>query len=238
MGKMNENHKLRIDSKNIPKGPYKTQAERWNALNKLLDLKILRDKHGLKAISSKKLSSHMGMPYEEIHREIYSDKFQSWRLARASVQIKGILSDIAPTLRTALLGLAQEIERAEAIGERDTKKSEKFTELVSSTMDRFGIQKVDSSQADIMEEIDVHEAIQEGRKIVKELTGVEVIVQKFINVCSNETAKSGGKDGPTGGDSATHKDDAGDKPDPVVLSASLPKTLVLEPKKISVDDRF
>lgn len=182
------NLSLRL-SMTVPEGPYGTQAERWNAYRKILDLQAVRDKLGKKGISEAKIGAHVGVPYQEFEREIYSNAFQNFRLAKASMQIMGALADIAPALRLTLLDLSEEM-MVRGKG-HDPKKQREFVALVSNVMEKFGIQKIDTSNADASSELDTDEAIEEGMRIVNELKGREEVVQWFTKSATEPRGNQG-----------------------------------------------
>lgn len=220
----------------VQQGPYKTQAERWTAYRKILDLQAIRDAKGMKGISERTIERHIGVPYLEFEREIYSTGFQNHRIAKASMQIMGTLADITPSLRLAMMNLSEEIKSGKVT---DAKKQKEFIALVSNVMEKFGIQKVDISHADSTGDLDTNEAIEEGMRIVNELKGHEEIVQWFTKICT-EPRGSRDKikiDSPVDHSrTSTHSPSNG--PDQTVEAVFLRQTASDEQKEIPVDDRL
>jgi hypothetical protein len=220
-------------STTVQLGPYRTQAERWDAYRKILDLQAVRDKRGLKGISEANISEHIGAPYREFEKEIYSTGFQNYRLAKASMQITGTLADIAPALRIVLLELSEDIQSDKG---KDPKKQREYITLVSTVMEKFGIQKVDTSLADASGDLDTDEAIEEGMRIVNELKGREEVVQYFTKVCTEPRGNTG-KAFQIKPNSGPSSDDANDGPDKTVEAVRLRQAPVDEQKEIPADDR-
>jgi hypothetical protein len=223
-------------SQTVPEGPYKSQAERWNAYRKILDLNAIRDQKGMKGISETKIEKHIGVPYSEFEREIYSTAFQNHRIAKASMQIMGTLADIAPAVRITLLNLSEDIKNGKV---SDPKKQREYIALVSNVMEKFGVQKFDTSAADGEGDLDTNEAIAEGMRIVQELKGHENIVQWFTKVC---TEPHGRRDKATIDSpvdtSGTPKDSTCVRPDQDLEAVRLCETTDNKPQEVLANDRM
>ena len=230
-----QNLTLRL-SETVLKGPYKSQAERWNAYRKILDLQAVREQRGKFAISESTIEKHIGASYSEFEREIYSVAFQNHRLAKAAMQIQGTLADIAPVVRITLLDLSNDIKQGKV---NDPKKQREYLTLISNIMEKFGVQKIDVSAADGQGDLNTEEAIAEGMRIVQELKGHENVIQWFTKVCtepygSRDKAKI---DTPVN-NSGTHENGSGDRPNKVVETVRLCETPDNESKEVFVDDRL
>jgi hypothetical protein len=227
-----QNMSMRL-SQTVEEGPYKSQAERWNAYRKILDLNAIRDQKGMKGISEAKIAKHIGCPYSEFEREIYSTAFQNHRIAKASMQIMGTLADIAPAVRITLLNLSEDIKNGKV---SDPKKQREYIALVSNVMEKFGVQKIDISMADGQGDLNTDEAIAEGMRIVQELKGHENIVQWFTKVCTEPHGRRDKAtiDTPvnTGG---VLSDSTSNRPDQAVEAVRLRQTSNTEQKEISID---
>ena len=218
---------------NIPQGPYKTQAERWDAYRKVLDLNAVREKRGKKRLAEKLIERYVGVPYQEFDREIFTTGFQNFRLAKASMHITGTLADIAPALRLALLELAQDMETDKG---KDPKKQREMISLVSTVMEKFGIQKIDTSYADSSQDMDTEEAIEEGMRIVQEMKGHEEYEQWFTTVATN-TRKSQGKPLSIKSDRGTSENDKDGGPGKDLEAVPIRQETSNEQVEVPNDDR-
>jgi hypothetical protein len=230
----------------VPRGPYKTKAERWNALDKLMDFNIYRDKTGQKQVDSRAIERWMGLSYEDILREINSTQFQGMRLARGSMKVSGIIIESIPSVQKVLRDFNRILEGEQLTcpdcqkkhGAQlvDMKDKKAFLELITQTMDKFGLSKVDISNADIMGDIDVEEAIQEGMKLCEELYGEKPVVQRFIKAASEPGALSGGyrEIHPSGIPEPTFTDDKKDGPAAPVQAVRLHDAVVTIAEEVPV----
>ena len=141
-------------------------------------------------VDPRALERWMKMTFEEIEREINSTQFQNMRIARASMKISGALVESAPTIKRVLMDFASRLEGSKQVCEAcskeyqenvvDMKDKKSYLDMLSTVMDRFGITKIDVSQADILNDVDTEEAIKEGMKICEELYGEKPVVQRFL----------------------------------------------------------
>jgi hypothetical protein len=234
----------------VPKGPYSSKAEFWNALDRLMDIMTLREKTGKAPLRRDEVADWMGRPYEDLEREMFSTSFQSMRTARAALKIHGSIVDSAPAIRRVLADFSARIDgqkfmcekcrlQSEAPEPMEMKEKKQFLELIATVMDKFGLTKIDISQADVMEEQDTEEAIREGLEICKELFGTQPVLQRFIRACTDggSSSSSASQTGEAGGDRQVPQGHPGDGPDAAVQAIRLRQTASDEPKEVPGDDR-
>jgi len=223
----------------VPEGPYKTQAERWGAYLKLLAFLDARKEVGKKNISDNQISKHLHMAYEKYDQEMNSPGFQNFMLARAAIKIQGTLSRIAGPLSETLIKLSKDITKKDDDGNdlADSKMQREFIQLISTTMEKFGIQKIDISHADTVNELDTDEAIEEGMRIVQELKGKEDVVQWFTRVATEPLGARGskGKTASAGNNFGTPTSRPSDRPDTPVEAVPVRQAPIAEPEEVPVD---
>jgi len=186
---------LKRPALHIPRGPYKTKAERWGAFDKFLDFQALRAKYNMPQTSQATVEKITGISWDEMQSEINSQAFQGMRVARATIKIQGALVEAAPTMMRLLADMEAAIQGDKHVCEACSEKlkviplkledKKKYLDTIQTMMDRVGFSKVDLSSADVMNDLNTDEAIEEGMKIVEDLTGDKTVIQRFIVACTD-----------------------------------------------------
>jgi hypothetical protein len=172
-----ENHIGRVVPKASSDG-YKTKAERWNAMSQVLKLNETRMINGLKMVSDDTLWRHCKFTYEELYKEASIPEFRDMRMSRAKGELGDGLTDVVGHVKAAIRAMADDSMK----NPKDAAKREKFLKVTLDFAEKFGIYDVDSSKANMTQEMDTDAAVQECMALFKELTGSEVPVQKFLKV--------------------------------------------------------
>jgi hypothetical protein len=152
--------------------------------------------------------------------------------------MRGTLSDIAPDLRMTILDIFEDLKKPE--NKADMKARRDALSLVSQVMERFGIANIDTSKAEVLQELDTQEAVMEGMAICEELYGSAPIVQKFIRACTTVSAYRGShlKIDSAGPLTPALPDHPGHGPDPALLPFRVRKTPVDVQQEILGHDRI
>jgi hypothetical protein len=169
-----ENHIRRV----VPKGEYKTKAERWNAMALVLKLNETRMLNGLSYVSDDTLWRHCKFTYEELYKEAANSDFRDMRMSRAKGELGDGITDVIGHVKAAIRAMADDVRDHP----KDGKKRKEFLNMVLTFAEKYGVYEVDASKANMAQEMDTDAAVQECMALFKELTGVEVPVQKFLKV--------------------------------------------------------
>jgi len=186
------------------------------------------------------------IPWDEMQSEIGSQAFQGMRVARATIKIQGALVEAAPTIMKLLADMESAIQGdkhlCDACGSKmdslpmklDEKK--KYLDTIQTIMDRVGFSKVDLASADVMNDLNTDEAIEEGLKIVEDLTGERPVIQRFIvaNTDPGTLRKNKGEVLAPRISPTAHTDGEKDRPVPVVQAVRLYETVADEHEEIPV----
>jgi len=154
------------------KGPYRTQSEKWNAVDIIARLNVERIRNGHPKLREKELIEWTGLTYEDISIEQSKTGFREMRLARTKLDMYEALCDIAPQLREALVQASHDIT--------EPGKRKEFISLASQIMDKYGVATVDVSKADSQSDFNIDDAVKEALAICDELYGEKPILQKFV----------------------------------------------------------
>ncbi len=239
-GRKNKNapSQFRLE-RNVPKPPYASDQEKWFALYKVLSLNVERQKDGIRPLEQREILAHLQMTALQYDQELSNPRFHSYRMARTAKDVHQTLCDVAPSMRKALLDMARQIDDAREKGQVDFKVWQSFITGLTTVMDKFGIQSVDTSIIDAGDELDTEKAIEEAEAIVEHFRGikelpVQMIVRDLIEVpMDNRRKRKTPKADPSAG---ILKNNPHVESDKTVHSIRLPKNPVGIAEKISVDD--
>src|ERR1017187_8797171 len=134
----------------IPKGPYKTKGERFNAIAGVLKLNQTRMINGYKPVSDDTLWRHCKFTYDEVYNEASDPNFRDMRMARAKGELGDGLVDVIGIIRWALRKQAEDV----LANPKDEKKREKFLNTSLQFAEKYGIYEVDSNKANQNQELD------------------------------------------------------------------------------------
>ncbi len=168
---------------NVPKGPYNTKSEEWDAIEKLLALERDRAEAGLPAFLKPDVIARTGLTRDYILKESAKAPFVEFALARAKRDVGGELAKMAGTVVTALQDMA---DHKEDMTPKDRKE---FVTLYLTAMDKFGLAEIDMSKGVVEDEVNTDETLDEALALVRALAGKcqkcgfenEVPVQRFIS---------------------------------------------------------
>jgi len=168
---------LRI-TKVIPRFPYKSQAEKWDACLKAINLDKERQAEGLPRITDTQLKLQTGMNWFDVFQVTSSREFKDMRAAKAKADVMDWFADFFPQVKRHMAWL---VDNAKTEKERN-----QIIQTMSGMADKFGFSELDTSKANPGEMLDVAGAVKEGISIVLDITGKEVPPQVWIKSVVNQ----------------------------------------------------
>lgn len=207
----------------VPKGPYPSQATKWDAILKYLAVKSARFADGYPKISNREVEKWMGLTPDEIAEEETKPGFRQMKLARNALLIQSSISEMAPQIGNII---------NDVISNAQTDKDKREAlELIGKISNTYGLNKIDTSLSNEEDGLNVEEAVAEGVGIIKDLTGFDVPVQKFIKRCVDgpSIADEGGSDEGAEAivNSGTASDGSNDRPNKAVDTVPVPEKVTV-----------
>lgn len=158
----------------VPPGPYKTQNERWDAIEKLIALEHDRAEAGFEPILNKELIQWMDLNRDEILAESKKPTFTEFYLARAKKVVGSELARSAKQVVEVLESLSSDVA---AMTPKDKKD---YITLYLTAMDKFGLAEIDINKGQVEEEFDTDDALAECVQLVNWLKNRNICVQNIV----------------------------------------------------------
>ena len=231
----------------VPAGPYKSQQERWNAIFQFQYVNIERVRLGLTPIKDGEIRDRMKMSPLDIERELHSEDYKKFRLAKSASMVQQTISDIAPGIRSTLvmfMGQLQSIKKCTICGGTaalDMKKIHEYMQFIIMAMSKFGLDKIDTSFAENHDEMDTEEKIAEAVKIIEEAKkwpnlAPQRVVQALVNQTASTNRAADRGNASITSDTGSLPGDANARPDETIHSIRASEAVIPVQEKISGDD--
>jgi hypothetical protein len=166
----------------VKKGPYRSQAERWAAIVQWLALCNRRLLNHKKAVREARFTKHTGLSFIDVDQMQVDPAFNNYRMTQTRLDTQTSIMEMQPAITSIMRRLA---EKAQA-GDLDDKEAKEFIKMFLEAGKTYGLPEVDLSGLRATQEITDEEAVQEGLRIIEELTGKPQVVQKFIKASTND----------------------------------------------------
>ena len=237
---------LKIQIVALPRGPYKTQFEKWNAIFMYQAVNIERVREGIRPFTDKEIRTQMCMSPIEIEREISTEGYKKLRLAKAASWVQQTIADVAPIVRRTITEVAAQIESSDKceycqrVGVEDLKKKQEWLQFVVQAMDKFGLDKIDVSYADSSDDLDIDQEIAEAVAIIEDAkTWPNLAPQRVVKaLVESNVGREKRKIITPDTDTGTHSGDADARPDEIVHPVQPPEAVVPVEEKIPSDDKL
>lgn len=216
----------------VPGGPYASESEKYDAVSKYEDYIQHCKVEGEKEPSINKVKAHMKMTMGEIKRVATSLQYKEMRMAGAKVTIGVALADMAPLMKEHLSELM-----TSAQGGKEKKEA---LELLLKLAEKYGLYDIDINKSNVGEELDTDACIDECLKIIEQVTGQSVVIQKFCKAVKEGANSTNGGNEETTAENVNSDEPVADGgvggPDGSLEASSSPEEVVVQSKEISSDD--
>lgn len=160
----------------VPKGPYNTKNEEWDALSKLIALERMRAEAGFKRFTGEDVSAWTGgLSRAYIAAEVTKSGFIQREMACAKRDVAGELAKMAPQIIAVLKAYTSDLEI-----NKDPRQRKEAVELFMKAAEMFGISEMDLAQATVEETVNTDDVLDALLKDILALTGQTVPVQRMI----------------------------------------------------------
>ncbi len=228
---------LWLTEKTVPKEPYKSVQEKWDAIFAFQELEHERVDRGFPPFEDYDLKKHFGFKRDSILREIAKPDYVNFCMARAKNRMGITFAKLEQPISAILTKLTKDIS------EKDEATQKKILELIMQVSDKFGFKDVDTSKAEIEEEFDTDAQVERALSLVEELSGKKPVLQRFVKKVMDGIKEIGntdaGSQGQTQGtlkNNNVHGVHSESRPDKAVVSVPTSKTTPEFEKKIPVHD--
>lgn len=159
---------------NVPCCPYKTQNEKWDAIERLINLEHERAEAGWSPIESKEIIQWMDLNRDEIQTEKNKPSFTEFCLARSKKAVGASLARNGPKAAEVLDSLADDVLVM------TPKEKKEYLQLYTTLMEKSGFGDIDINKGQVEEEFDTDEAMAEALSLAVWLNKRNLCPQNLV----------------------------------------------------------
>ena len=164
----------------VPKGPYKSEAEKWDAISTFIRVKVGRERGQLSPLRDSDLEKWMGINLKTILSETKRPAYIMWKASVTKSQMWDMLTDQSEDIREIYRQLILEAKNT-----NDTKQKKEVMGLLNKIAEDFGFNKVQLGDGDTGPVENVEDLVKEAKEIIESCGGTVRSKQNIIDLVMN-----------------------------------------------------